>query len=115
MRVKRGIIHVKKRGKLLRQVKGYHWRRKNIIKLSRVAYLKAGVSAYRDRRLKKRDFRGLWQIKINAGVRAYGLNYATFIHLLKVNKIELDRKILAHLAEFERPTFEALVNEVKVK
>jgi len=115
MRVKRGVIHVKKREKLFRAVKGYRWRRKNVIKLAKTAYLKAGVNAYRDRRLKKRNFRGLWNIKINAGVRPYGLNYATFIHLLKVNKIGLDRKMLAHLAEFEPQTFETLIKEVKIK
>lgn len=112
MRVKRGVIHVKKREKLLRAVKGYRWRRKNVIKLAKTAYLKAEVNAYRDRRLKKRNFRGLWNIKINAGVRPFGLNYATFIHLLKVNKIELDRKILAQLAEFEPDTFAAIVREI---
>ncbi|MFH1367334.1 MAG: 50S ribosomal protein L20 [Patescibacteria group bacterium] len=112
MRVKRGVIHVKKRQKLFRSLKGYRWRRKNTLKLGKTAFLKAGVNAYRDRKRKKRVFRGLWNIKINAGVRPYGLNYATFIHLLKVNKIELDRKILSQLAEFEPKVFEELVKEI---
>lgn len=115
MRVKRGKIHLKKRKGLLKKVKGYRWGRKNLPKLAKVAVLKAGVHAYRDRRRKKREFRALWNIKINAGAREHGLSYSKFINLLKKNKIELDRKILADLAEHEPKTFEAVVKEVASK
>jgi len=97
-RVKRGTTHTKKRRKLLKQVKGFKWGRKNLIKLAKTARTKAGAHSYVDRRKKKRTTRALWQIKINAFVREYGLSYSKFINLLKINKIELDRKILADLS-----------------
>ncbi len=97
-RVKRGTIHAKKRKKLLKKVKGYKWGRKKLIRLAKTASTKAGAHAYIDRRKKKGDFRSLWQIKINAFVREYGLSYSRLIDGLKKNKIELDRKILADLA-----------------
>jgi large subunit ribosomal protein L20 len=112
MRIKRGTIHVKKRNKLLKLTKGYRWGRKSKIKLARTAVLKAGVHAYRDRKLKKRDFRKLWTIKINAGARLNGLTYSKLIHRLKLANITLDRKSLAHLAEFEPETFAALLKEL---
>lgn len=112
-RVKRGIGHLKKRRKLLKRVKGYRWGRKKLIKLAKVAALKAGVYAYRDRRRKKREARRLWQIKINAACRQLGLTYSRFIYLLKKSKIELDRKILAQLAEHHPKIFEKIVEKVK--
>lgn len=112
-RVKRGTTRAKKRKKLLRQTKGYRWGRKNLVKLAKVAVLKAGVYAYRDRRRKKREMRRLWQIKINAACRALGLTYSKFIHQLKKAKIELDRKILAQLAEFYPEIFKKIVEEIK--
>lgn len=112
-RVKRGKIHLKKRKNLLRRVKGYKWGRKNLPKLAKVAAAKAGVYAYRDRRNKKRSARNLWQIKINAGVREYNLSYSKFINLLKKSKIELDRKILANLAEHHPEIFAKIVENIK--
>lgn len=112
-RIKRGKAHLKKRKRLLKRVKGYRWGRKKLIKLAKVAALKAGVYAYRDRRRKKREFRRLWQIKINAACRQLGLTYSKFIHLLKEAKIELDRKILAQLAENQLEVFQKIVEEVK--
>jgi len=112
-RVKRGKSHLKRRKKLLKRVKGYRWGRKKLIKLAKVAALKAGVYAYRDRRRKKRELRRLWQIKINAACRQLGLNYSKFICLLKKAKIELDRKILAQLAEHHPKVFEKIVDYVK--
>lgn len=112
-RVKRGKIHIKKRRKLLKRVKGYRWGRKKLIKLAKVAALKAGVYSYRDRRRKKREMRRLWQIKINAACRQMGLTYSKFIHLLKKAKIELDRKILAKLAESYPEIFKKIVEKVK--
>jgi large subunit ribosomal protein L20 len=112
-RVKRGVSHVKKRRKLLKAVKGYKWGRKNLIKLAKTARTKAGAHSYVDRRKKKRTIRGLWQIKISAFVREQGLSYSKFIGLLKENKIEVDRKILADLAVNDKETMLALVNQVK--
>jgi len=113
MRVKRGKSHTKKRKRLLKRTKGYKWGRKNLVKLAKTAVLKAGVNAYRDRKRKKRINRSIWQIKISAAVRKFNLSYSKFINLLKKNKIELDRKILADLAEHEPKVFEAIVKKVK--
>jgi len=112
-RVKRGTSHVKARRKVLKQAKGYKWGRKKLIKLAKTATTKAGAHAYRDRKNKKRTRRALWQVKINAAVRPYDLSYSRFINLLKTKKIEIDRKILADLAEKEPKVFEAIVNAVK--
>ncbi len=112
-RVKRGTLHLKKRRKLLKAVKGYKWGRKKTIKLARPAMLKAGVYAYRDRRTKKRVRRSLWQMKINAAVRAYELSYSKFINALKEAHVELDRKILANLAEKHPEIFQKIVEKVK--
>lgn len=112
-RVKRGKMHLKRRKNLLKQAKGYRWGRKNLIKLAKVAVTKAGVYAYRDRRNKKRNFRSLWQIRINAASREHGLSYSRLIDGLKKNKIEIDRKILAELAITEPPIFKSLVQKAK--
>ena len=97
-RVKRAKGHLKKRRNLLKRAKGYKWGRKNLIRAASTAVIKAGVHAYVDRKKKKQDNRALWQIKISAFTKEHGLSYSKFIHLLKINKIELDRKILADLA-----------------
>ncbi len=112
MRVKRGTTHLKRRKRLLKKTKGYRWGRKKKAKLAKEAVLHAGAHAYRDRRRKKRDFRKLWTIKINAGARAHDLTYSKFIKALKDNKIELDRKILAHLAEHEPQAFETIIKTI---
>ncbi len=112
-RVKRGKLHLKRRKKLLKQAKGYRWGRKSKIKLARTAIKKAGVYAYRDRRIKKRTARSLWQIKINAACRLYDLSYSKFISALKKNKIELDRKILAEVAEKYPQIFAEIVKMVR--
>jgi large subunit ribosomal protein L20 len=112
-RVKRAMNHIKRRKSLLSKAKGYMWGRKSKLRLARVAVLKAGVYAYRDRRTKKRDFRRLWQVRINAAVRKYGLTYSRFICLLKEKKIELDRKILSGIAMHHPAVFEQFVEFVK--
>jgi len=112
-RVKRGTTHVKKRRQLLKQVKGYRWGRKNLIKLAKTAQTKAGAHAYKDRRLKKRTNRGLWQIKIGAFVRQYDLSYSRFMAGLKKYKIELDRKILADLAVNHKKILAKIVEQAK--
>ncbi|HLC64231.1 MAG TPA: 50S ribosomal protein L20 [Patescibacteria group bacterium] len=112
-RVKRGRVRAHKRKVLLTKTKGYKWGRKKLIKLAKPATKKAGVYAYRDRKNKKRSRRGLWQIKLNAAVRQHGLSYSRFIDLLKKKKVELDRKILAELAEQQPEVFAQIVKLVK--
>jgi large subunit ribosomal protein L20 len=112
-RVKRGISHLKKRKNLLKNVKGYKWGRKSHIKLAKVAVLKAGVYAYIGRKHKKRAFRRQWQIVLNAAVRPYGLTYSKFIHALKEQNIELDRKVLNQLAKDHPLVFKNIVETVR--
>lgn len=112
-RVKRGTQHTKRRANLLKRVKGYRWGRKSKIRLARPAMLKAGQYAFRDRRAKKRNFRNLWNLKINAAVREYGLSYSRFINLLKTAKIGLDRKVLAQMAEKYPQMFAKVVETAK--
>lgn len=112
-RVKRGKAHVKRRKRLLAKTKGYKWGRKNLIKRAKEAVLHAGQHAYIDRRKKKRTARGLWQIRISAAVKEYGLSYSQFINLLKSNNIALDRKILADLAISNKPILARLVEKIK--
>jgi len=112
-RVKRGTTHVKKRRKLLKKVKGFKWGRKNLIRLAKTAATKAGAHAYADRRKKKADFRNLWNIKINAFVREYGLSYSKFINQLKQKSIVIDRKILADLAVNNKKVLAQLIEKIK--
>jgi len=112
-RVKRGTQHIKRRKSLLKRVKGFKWGRKSKIRLARPAMLKAGVYAFRDRRAKKRVFRNLWNLKINAAVRELGLSYSRFIDLLKKANVALDRKVLADLAENHPTIFSKVVSTVK--
>jgi large subunit ribosomal protein L20 len=98
MRVKTGVVRSRRHKKLLKQARGfYSGRRKHFIK-AKEQLERSLVYAYRDRRQKKRDFRKLWIIRINAAARLNGMNYSTFMHGLKVANIELDRKILADMA-----------------
>lgn len=115
MRVKRGTIRTTKRRRFLKQVKGFRWGRKNKIKLAKTAILKAGVHAYTDRRRKKRDFRQLWNININAGARINGVTYSRLIAGLKKTNIALDRKVLADLAANEPTAFSAVVKKAQTK
>ena len=112
-RVKRGVMHAKRRRNLLKKAKGYKWGRKSKIKLAKIAVTKAGVFAYKHRREYKRDMRGLWQIHINAGVRPLGITYSKFINALKKKNIALDRKILSILASDYPKILEAIVSKIK--
>ena len=112
-RVKRGTTHTKKRRKLLKQVKGYKWGRKKIIRQAKEATIKAGVHAYIDRKKKKRVKRALWQIKISAFIREHNLSYSKFIKTLKDNKIEIDRKILADLALNNKKVLVNIVEQIR--
>lgn len=113
VRVKRAKTAKKKRKKTLKEVKGFKWSRKTRYKQAKEALLYAKTYQYRDRRRKKREKRRLWQIKINAAVRELGLTYSKFINLLKKKKIEIDRKILAELAQNHPQTFKEIVEKVK--
>lgn len=114
-RVTRGTQHTKRRRNILKKTKGMKWGRKSKVKLAKVAILKAGAYAYRDRRNKKRVFRRLWQIRINAAVRPLGLTYSRFINGLKTAGITLDRKILSNLAKDDPKVFEKIVESVKAE
>ncbi|KPJ57435.1 50S ribosomal protein L20 [Parcubacteria bacterium DG_74_2] len=112
VRVKRGKKSHKRRKKLLKKVKGFKWGRKSRYALAKQALTKALTHAYIDRKRKKRNFRKLWQIQINAGCRKLGTNYSKFIHALKEKKIELDRKTLAELSSNYPEVFEELVKKI---
>lgn len=112
-RVKRGTIHAKVRRNLKAQTKGYMWGRKSKMKLMRIAILKAGKNAYRDRRLKKRDMRALWQLRINAAARENGWSYSKLIGALKKANVTIDRKVLAILAAQYPAAFKAVVAMAK--
>jgi len=112
-RVKRGKISLKRREKILKYTKGYKWSRKSKERAAKEALLHAWTHAYRDRRVKKRTARALWQIQLNAAVRQYGLNYSKFINGLKKAKIELDRKVLSQIAREYPEVFKAIVDKVK--
>ena len=112
-RVKRSKAKKRRKKKIIKLAKGYKWGRKSKYRAAKQAVYKALSYAYRDRRVRKRDFRRLWQIKINAGVRQHELSYSKFINLLKKKEIALDRKILADLAENKPKIFEKIVEEVK--
>ena len=112
-RVKRGVTARARHKKVLAQAKGYRGRRKNVYKIAKQAVMKAGQYAYRDRRNKKREFRALWITRINAGAREAGVTYSQFMAGLKKAGIEVDRKVLADLAVFDKPAFGKFVEQAK--
>ena len=101
-----------RRKKVLKQAKGYFGRRKNVWTVAKNAVDKAMLYAYRDRRNKKRTFRALWIMRINAGSRAYGLSYSQFMGKLKTHNIDLNRKVLADLAMNDPAAFKAIVDKL---
>ncbi|MBT4203552.1 MAG: 50S ribosomal protein L20 [Rhodobiaceae bacterium] len=113
-RVKRGVTSHARHAKVIGNAKGYYGRRKNTFRVAKQAVEKAGQYAYRDRKVRKRDFRGLWIQRINAAVRANGLKYSTFIYGLNKAGIEVDRKVLADLAVNEPQVFSEIVSKVAV-
>ena len=112
-RVKRGVTARARHKKVIALAKGYRGRRKNVYRIAKQAVMKAGQYAYRDRRQRKRQFRQLWIARINAGARQNGLSYSKFMNGLKRAAIELDRKVLADLAVFDKPAFAQLVEKAK--
>lgn len=112
-RVKRGTIALKRRRKILRYTKGFHWSRKSKERAAREALLHAWSHAFKDRRRKKREFRTLWQVRINAAARAQELSYSQLMAGLKKAKVELNRKILAQLANHAPVAFEAVLEKAR--
>jgi large subunit ribosomal protein L20 len=99
--------------KLLNQAKGYRGRRSGVYRIAKEAVMKAGQYAYRDRRQKKRQFRRLWIARINAAVRELGMTYSVFIAGLKKAQIEIDRKVLADIAVYDKAAFAKIAEQVK--
>ncbi|MDR0587622.1 MAG: 50S ribosomal protein L20 [Burkholderiales bacterium] len=112
-RVKRGVTARARHKKVLNQAKGYRGRRNAVFRIAKEAVMKAGQYAYRDRRTKKRDFRMLWIARINAAVRELGMTYSTFINGLKKASIEIDRKVLADLAVYDKAAFSKIAEQAK--
>ena len=112
-RVKRGVTARARHKKVLALAKGYRGRRKNVYRVAKQAVMKAGQYAYRDRRQRKRQFRQLWIARINAAARELGMTYSQFANGLKKAAIEIDRKVLADLAVFEKAVFAQLVEKAK--
>jgi large subunit ribosomal protein L20 len=112
-RVKRGVTSHARHKKIIKLAKGYRGRSKNSYRLALQRVEKALQYAYRDRRNRKRDFRGLWIQRINAGVRQHGLTYSRFIGGLKKAGIELDRKVLADIAVRDPETFGTIVEQAR--
>jgi len=112
-RVKRGVTAKARHKKILGKAKGYYGARRKLFKTAKQAVIKAGQYAYRDRRQRKRQFRALWIARINAGARENGLSYSRFINGLSKAEIEIDRKVLADLAVFDKAAFSALAEKAK--
>ncbi len=112
-RVKRGVTAGRRHKKILNQAKGYYGARSRVFRVAKQAVIKAGQYAYRDRRQRKRQFRALWIVRINAGARELGLSYSRLISGLKKAGIEIDRRVLADLAMNEKAAFAAVVDRAK--
>ncbi|OUW04959.1 MAG: 50S ribosomal protein L20 [Betaproteobacteria bacterium TMED156] len=112
-RVKRGVTAHARHKKVLDRAKGFRGRRKNVYRVAKQAVMRAETFAYRDRRNKKRTFRSLWIVRINAGCRNNGIRYSQFINGLKKSGIEMDRKILSELAIKDKDAFSEIVQRVK--
>ncbi len=112
-RVKRGVTARAKHKKVLAEAKGYYGARSKVYRVAKQAVIKAGQYAYRDRRQKKRQFRSLWIVRINAGARDNGLSYSRMMDGLNKAGIEVDRKMLADMAMNDKPAFSALAEQAK--
>ena len=112
-RVSRGVTARARHKKIIKRAKGYYGRRKNVFRVAIQAVERSLQYAYRDRRNRKRDFRGLWIQRINAGARLHGMTYSQFMNGLKKATIEIDRKVLAELAVNQPETFKTLVEKAQ--
>ena len=108
-RVKRGVQANRRRKRLLKHTKGFMWRRKSNYRAAKEALLHAWTHMFADRKKKKRNFRRMWTVRINAASREHDISYSKFIHQLKGANIELDRKILSDLAEHHPDVFKQIV------
>ena len=113
MRTVKGAARNKAKRRLFRKTKGYRGGRGSLLRTAKETLVRAGVYAFRDRRARKREFRKLWIIRINAAVRERGLRYSEFIHGLVKANIELDRKMLADIAVRDPEAFDQIVEQVK--
>jgi len=114
-RVKRGVVANARHKKVLKQAKGYYGARRKVYRVAKQAVIKAGQYAYRDRRQRKRQFRRLWIVRINAAARQFGLSYSRFMDGLNKAGIEVDRKVLADLAVHDIAAFGALAEKAKAE
>lgn len=112
-RVKRGVTARARHKKVLAKAKGYYGARSRVYRVAKQAVIKAAQYAYRDRRQRKREFRALWIVRINAAVRAHDMSYSVFMNGMKKASIDIDRKVLADLAVYDKAAFSALVAQVK--
>ena len=112
-KVKRGVITHARHKKVIDAAKGYYGRRKNVFRVAKQAVDKARQYAYRDRRVRKRDFRSLWIQRIKAAVRSHGLTYSQFIHGMSKTDLDLDRKMLSEIAISDPDTFKNIVDTAK--
>jgi large subunit ribosomal protein L20 len=112
-RVKRGVTAKARHKKVLKLAKGYYGARGNVYRVAKQAVIKAAQYAYRDRKQRKREFRRLWIVRINAAARLNGLSYSRFMAGLKKASIEIDRKILADLAVFDKVSFALIAEKSK--
>lgn len=112
-RVKRGVVAKARHKKVLKQAKGYYGARRKVYRVAKQAVIKAGQYSYRDRRQRKRQFRRLWIVRINAAARQFGLSYSRLMHGLSNAGIEIDRKVLADLAVHDIAAFGVLAEQAK--
>ena len=112
-RVKRGVIAGRRHKKVLAKAKGYYNARRKVYRTAKQAVIKAGQYAYRDRKAKKRDFRGLWITRINAGARTFEMSYSRLMAGIKASGLEIDRKMLADLAVHDLEAFGKIVEQAK--
>ena len=112
-RVKRGVTARARHKKTLAKAKGYYGARSRVYRVAKQAVTKAAQYAYRDRRRKKRDFRSLWIVRINAAAREHGLSYSVFMNAMKKLEIQIDRKVLSDIAIHDPAAFASLAEQAK--
>jgi len=112
-RVKRGVVARARHKKILKKAKGYYGARSRVFRVAKQAVTKAGQYAYRDRRVKKRTFRALWIIRINAAAREHGMSYSVFINALQKLSFNVDRKMLADIAMNDKSSFAFIADQAK--